>query len=305
MNNIIKGLFNLNYHQNTGLEIGLVHVPTNLKFFQSEIRRMQSARALFLQTRQVDLQRMVSLLNSYGISQNNIGFLKDLEHPLSHAAVSKLGPAEFWKYQKNVRCHSSLREYNIMMLTFRSLLLSISNKNYSSFIEVLKLICGHCCQRPTNFRDNQVSTSNDLKGDHWIFPSSIYIDEILNDLFIYLCNENYCTLVRAVVAHVVICLVHPFNNGNGRTGRIVFNSILVDDPNCLLPNYIPCSELFARSRLGYQVCLRSVHVLGDWKSIIEFFTKVIIAYTKLNKNLLVFKGSKCSRNLAGNVGRAV
>ena len=64
------------------------------------------------------------------------------------------------------------------------------------------------------------------RGATYVAPHPERVEPAMNDLFEFLRREDISTLVLAAVAHAQFETIHPFADGNGRTGRALIHAIL-------------------------------------------------------------------------------
>ncbi|MGD0273921.1 MAG: Fic family protein [Gaiellaceae bacterium] len=87
-------------------------------------------------------------------------------------------------------------------------------------------------------------------GADYVPPPPEFLDDLLDDLIAFCAEETLPPLVQAAVAHAQFETVHPFDDGNGRTGRALVQVIL--RRRGLAPAYVPpISVVLARDRDGY------------------------------------------------------
>ena len=87
--------------------------------------------------------------------------------------------------------------------------------------------------------------------------------------------ENVDPLVRMAEAHYQFEAIHPFIDGNGRTGRILNQLFLIDCGLMKLP--ILCmSAVILQNLNGYYALLRRVTTNQDWKEWTLFMLKMVI-----------------------------
>lgn len=101
------------------------------------------------------------------------------------------------------------------------------------------------------------------------------INSLLKNLEMYInTNEGPDTLIKMAVIHYQFESIHPFYDGNGRTGRIinviflVLNKLL-DSPVLYLSAYIN------RNRLEYYQLLQAVRTENAWEQWILFILKAV------------------------------
>jgi Fic family protein len=68
-------------------------------------------------------------------------------------------------------------------------------------------------------------------------PPPDHVDSLLHDLIGYMNGEEHSPLVQAAIAHAQFETIHPFADGNGRTGRALIHVIL--RRRGLSPTFVP------------------------------------------------------------------
>lgn len=63
-------------------------------------------------------------------------------------------------------------------------------------------------------------------GAHYVPPTWQRVPEYLDDIVAFISREDIDPIVQAAVAHAQFETVHPFIDGNGRTGRVLLHKIL-------------------------------------------------------------------------------
>lgn len=101
------------------------------------------------------------------------------------------------------------------------------------------------------------------------------IREKLGELekFIY-SKENLDPLVKLALIHYQFEAIHPFHDGNGRTGRILNILFLVDCGLLDLPLYL--SRYFLKNRVGYYQGFRQITEDGKWQMWIDYILDAVI-----------------------------
>ena len=87
-------------------------------------------------------------------------------------------------------------------------------------------------------------------------------------------NETIDPLIKMALMHYQFEAIHPFSDGNGRTGRILLLlylklSGLLDTPAIYLSEYI------IKNKAGYYKCLRGVTENNDWENYILYMLDMI------------------------------
>ena len=114
------------------------------------------------------------------------------------------------------------------------------------------------------------------------------VEELLDNLVTYLSDkelDNTDPLFKMAISHYQFEAIHPFSDGNGRTGRILnllylVNQGLLDLPVLYLSKYI------IENKDDYYYRLGIISQRGDWKSWLIYMMKAI-TYTSAYTNRLI------------------
>lgn len=115
-----------------------------------------------------------------------------------------------------------------------------------------------------------------LKTATYIPPPVVHMQDALRDLERYIRRDNdpYPPLVRLALIHYQFEAIHPFNDGNGRVGRLLMSLLLVNW-NLLSVPLLYLSAYFERSRDQYYDLLQAVTERGAWREWILYFLRGI------------------------------
>ncbi len=100
------------------------------------------------------------------------------------------------------------------------------------------------------------------------------IIELFSNLERYIHTEEREALVQIGVAHYQFEAIHPFEDGNGRIGRLLISLMLFQKKLLSYP-FIYLSEFFEEHRREYYDLLLGVSEKGDWESWLKFFLRGI------------------------------
>jgi Fic family protein len=142
------------------------------------------------------------------------------------------------------------------------------------FIDIMQVIVGNS-SGIRNIPGTQLSNPGSKKiiytppvGEQVIREKLKNLEKFIND------NENYDPLVKMAIIHYQFEAIHPFFDGNGRTGRIILLLYLklaglIDLPALYLSRYI------IKHKNDYYTNLRNVTEKGDWEKWILFMLDMI------------------------------
>jgi Fic family protein len=122
-------------------------------------------------------------------------------------------------------------------------------------------------------------------GADFVPPPPELVDGLLSDLCGFSNNDELSPLVQAAIAHAQFELIHPFSDGNGRTGRALVQVIL--RRTGLAPGYVPpISVMLARHKETY---IRGLGLFrdGDADGWLRIFADAAAAAAQLASSYLV------------------
>ena len=103
----------------------------------------------------------------------------------------------------------------------------------------------------------------------------------LEKLFLFMDESEEHPLIRTAIAHVEFEALHPFNDGNGRIGRILITLMmwklgLISRPHFYISGYLE------QRKIDYAESMRAVSADGDWTSWCIFFLEAIRGQAEMN-----------------------
>ena len=104
------------------------------------------------------------------------------------------------------------------------------------------------------------------------------IAELINNLVDYINNDELCDadpLVKMAIIHHQFESIHPFYDGNGRTGRILNILYLVAKDLLNLP-VLYLSRFMIRDKAAYYTQLQQLRETGDWESWLIYMLNGVI-----------------------------
>ena len=156
-----------------------------------------------------------------------------------------------------------------------SLLSMLSNQG---LITIQSMICGgtNTLTGSTRGLENQVYVGGG-SGIHnavYIPPRADHIPALLDDMWQFAGGRTDIGLIaRTAITHAQFESIHPFTDGNGRTGRTIMAAMLATGPAGII---VPFSiGLLARQQDYYQTLQDFRH--GDWEPVIALVADAVIA----------------------------
>ena len=101
-----------------------------------------------------------------------------------------------------------------------------------------------------------------------------YLTQGMDDLFSFIDNSSEHPLIKSAIAHVEFESLHPFNDGNGRIGRILI-TLMIWQLGLLARPHFYISGYLENKKAEYIQLMRSVSATGDWTSWCVFFLEAV------------------------------
>jgi Fic family protein len=123
------------------------------------------------------------------------------------------------------------------------------------------------------FRSGNVGIFNGSKVSH-VAPSAKRVYALIEDLFDYIrSTTDYSWLIKSCVFHYEFEFIHPFEDGNGRIGRL-WQQLLLMKYHPLFES-VPIEVLIKEQQQDYYSALSQSDRMGDSTAFIEFMLTII------------------------------
>ncbi|MBV1863597.1 MAG: Fic family protein [Rhodobacteraceae bacterium] len=137
-------------------------------------------------------------------------------------------------------------------------------------------------KRPGEYKIEQNYLAERRKGKIRFVPiSPEQLNPAINDLFNYINSDTHSPLLATAIAHLEFEALHPFNDGNGRIGRMLITLMLWKKRQISAPHFYISAQLEDR-RDEYIDRMRAVSASGEWTEWCVFFLEVLKAQAEDN-----------------------
>lgn len=128
------------------------------------------------------------------------------------------------------------------------------------------------------YRSGNVGVFKGTKISH-VAPSARQVPNLMSDLFVFL-NKDKDThsLIKACVFHYELEFIHPFEDGNGRMGRLWQQLLLMK--HAPLFEFVPVETLVHAQQKKYYKTLEKCDMEGESTAFIEFSLGLILESLK-------------------------
>lgn len=125
------------------------------------------------------------------------------------------------------------------------------------------------------FKTEQNYLTGKYRGEISFVPvSPVKLQDGLDCLFDYMENSTHPALLKAAMTHVEFEALHPFQDGNGRIGRMLITLMLWSSGTISAPHFYASGYLEDNKDL-YIETMRNVSAHGDWESWCAFFLEAV------------------------------
>jgi Fic family protein len=135
-------------------------------------------------------------------------------------------------------------------------------------------------KNPGKFRDTQNWIGKKgctITEATYVPPSPLRLNDLLQSFIEFVNNvdDDIDPIVQTALVHAQFELIHPFDDGNGRIGRLLVPLILMKK-GCLVSPSLYISGYLESHRDEYYASLQRISVEGDWLGWIRFFLGALI-----------------------------
>lgn len=122
----------------------------------------------------------------------------------------------------------------------------------------------------------------------YVPPPPIIVEELLGEFanYVNLEDGDVDPIIQASLVHAQFEMIHPFDDGNGRIGRILIPLFLTKKA-CLVSPSLYVSRHLESNRDEYYLRLSRISSHGDWQGWIKFFLEALI--DQANGNLAIVR----------------
>ena len=145
-------------------------------------------------------------------------------------------------------------------------------KNEKDLLKSHKFLMEKLLDNAGTYRHSNVGVGGKDGVTH-VAPPPNMVPELMGDIFEWLNSTDEHLLIVSCVFHYEFEFIHPFNDGNGRIGRLWQTVILKSFKDLFA--YIPIESIVRENQEKYYQALEDAGSLGESTPFIEFMLEII------------------------------
>ncbi len=139
---------------------------------------------------------------------------------------------------------------------------------------------------PGSFKKDQNYLADQIKQKILFVPiSPQLLPEGLEKLFVFMDENRFPDLIKIALMHVEFEALHPFEDGNGRIGRMLITLYLWKAGLILQPHFY-ISAYFEENKDEYLDLMRNVSMSNNWNAWCLFFFKAVEVQATANLDVV-------------------
>lgn len=150
------------------------------------------------------------------------------------------------------------------------------------------LLTNGLVKHPGRFRSGDVGVYDSIGTVVHIGARPQFVPELIRELFQWARESQISDIVKSCIVHFELEIIHPFEDGNGRMGRL-WQSLILSKWNRLF-EWVPIESVIYEHQQGYYDALTISNTTNDSTAFIEFMLQAILE-TLENYKIRVNKGT--------------
>lgn len=165
------------------------------------------------------------------------------------------------------------------------LLLQLNPYEEKDLLRAHKIMMADLVDRNGKYRTDGVGIFDGNKVVH-IAPPAERVPFLMADLFDWLKNASDHPLIKSCVFHYEFEFIHPFQDGNGRMGRL-WQTVILKEWKTFFA-WLPVETIIKENQTEYYKALSASDTNADSTAFIEFMLDVILK--EIEKNIAIQNG---------------
>jgi len=225
-----------------------------------------------------EISEYIGLLSSNHNFKNDLILRKDNQIKSIHSSLAiennTLSLKEVTAIINGQKVLGPTRDIKEVENAYKAYEIAYSKDSYSikDLLQVHKYMMSSLVKEAGSFRSNNVGVYAGSELIHAGTPYK-YVPELMEQLFSWLKESELHPLIKSSIFHYEFEFIHPFNDGNGRMGRLWQSLILSKWKDIFL--YIPIETMVYKHQQDYYNALQLSNDNVDSSAFVEFMLQMI------------------------------
>lgn len=171
---------------------------------------------------------------------------------------------------------------------------SLDPYSVTNLLQAHKILMEGLVKEAGVFRSKNVGVYAGSQLIHAGTPAN-YVPELIDQLFTWMKQSKLHPLVKSCIFHYEFEFIHPFADGNGRTGRL-WQSLILQKWKPFFA-WLPVETLIHEQQDGYYAALNASNTMGESTIFVTFMLKII-----RDSLVDIIKTQDSHRDVGTNVG---
>ena len=152
------------------------------------------------------------------------------------------------------------------------IMLTLNPLSIEDLLKAHKLMMNDLVKENGRFRNGGVGIFDGNKLIHTAPPAN-YVPQLISDLFEWYKQSPLHILIKSFIFHYEFEFIHPFADGNGRTGRL-WQSLILQKWKAFFA-WLPIETLVHENQEVYYNALQTANNMGESTVFVEFMLEII------------------------------
>lgn len=202
--------------------------------------------------------RIMSLQSTLAIENNSLSLKQVTDIINGKRIVGKV--KEIKEVQNIYTAYKNITKYDLF--------------NINDLLEAHKYITSELVSQSGAFRNDDVGIYDNKGNVVHVGARPEYINQEMNKLFVWLKESNAHPIIKSCVFHFELEFIHPFEDGNGRMGRL-WQTVILTNYNKIF-EYMPIETIVHQNQNKYYKALNISSKTNDSSEFIKFMLKMIL-----------------------------
>ena len=201
-----------------------------------------------------------------GVSAKTVNKLVNAEESISKETAHKLAKLSGVSMQTWLNLQNAYEAYEKV---FR-----LNPYSIDDFLLAHRLLTQDLVKHPGQFRLGDVGIFDGTGKVVHLGARPQFVPNLVSDLFAWAKASQISDIVKSCIVHFELEIIHPFEDGNGRMGRM-WQSLILSRWNPLF-EWLPVESVIYRHQSGYYQALTESNEANDSTKFIQFMLEAIL-----------------------------